>query len=102
MRLSRAFTRARYWFLATAAVFSACWVQSAKAESVASSAVVMPRSVTSRPSPWRSGWENDRVSCGLANREVGRPRLSLDQKLLKESDVVAPEGSSCEIDVSKR
>ena len=61
----------------------------------------MPRSVTSRPSPWRSGWENDKVNCGWAKLEAGMPRLSLNQKLLKESDVVAPEGSNCEIDVSK-
>ena len=89
-RLSLALTSVRNRFLASAAVSSAFWFQSARESSIASSAVVMPRSVTCFPKPFRSGWERERVSSGCAKRDVESPRLSFDQKLVNDADAVAP------------
>ncbi len=93
-RLSLALASVRNRFLASAAVSSAFWFHLARESSIASSAVVMPRSVTFFPIPLRSGWERERVSSGSTKRDVESPRLSFDQKFVNAADAVAPVGRS--------
>ena len=64
-RFSRALIRAKYWFLASAATPMARFRHVAMADSVASDAVVIPRSVTALPNPERIGCESVRDSSGF-------------------------------------